>query len=131
MPTLFERLMGEAFDDFLNDSFFEYPSKKMISMRSNLNTDFSKFPSDDDPNFSKSEETFENDTHIIKKETWTSVDGTSTYSRATSESKSKKLDKKLPTIEDLKFSLDKAIEEQNFEDAIELRDKIKKLEEGK
>ena len=88
----------------------------------------SDFPKENDPNFNKEVEEIETDTHIIKKETWISTDGTSKYVRTYSESKYKKpeVDVKL-----LESELKKAIEKEEFEKAAELRDEIRKFKKEK
>lgn len=104
-------LLSSLFDEFLNSDF---------------NWEVKNFPKENDPNFNKSVEEVENDTHIIKNETWTSVDGKSVYKRQIIESK-KKLK---PSVDNLKLEMKKAIEEENFERAAELRDQIKQIEKG-
>jgi protein-arginine kinase activator protein McsA len=104
-------LLSSLFDEFFNSDF---------------NWEVKNFPKENDPNFNKSVEEVENDTHVIKNETWTSVDGKSVYKRQIIESK-KKLS---PNIDNLKLEMKKAIEEENFERAAELRDKIKEIEKG-
>lgn len=104
-------LLSSLFDEFLNSDF---------------NWEVKNFPKENDPNFNKSVEEVENDTHIIKNETWTSVDGKSIYKRQIVESK-KKL---TPSVDNLKLEMKKAIEEENFERAAELRDQIKQIEKG-
>ena len=104
-------LLSSLFDEFLNSDF---------------NWEVKNFPKENDPNFNKSIEEVENDTHIIKNETWTSVDGKSVYKRQIIESK-KKLK---PSVDNLKLEMKKAIEEENFERAAELRDQIKQIEKG-
>lgn len=93
---------------------------------SDFNWEVKNFPKENDPNFNKSVEEVENDTHVIKNETWTSVDGKSVYKRQIIESKKKSS----PNIDNLKLEMKKAIEEENFERAAELRDKIKEIEKG-
>jgi excinuclease UvrABC helicase subunit UvrB len=109
------RRNNDYFNKFLNEFF---------GNDFNLNKD--QFPKDDDKNFSKEVEELETDTHLIKNEKWTSVDGNTIYKRSVMESKVEKLQEK--TIQELKSELDEAIKSENFEKAIELRDKIKKLE---
>ena len=58
------------------------------------------------------------------KKTYKSPDGSFSYTFMTHKNKSDEL-------YDLKEKLNYAIEDQNFEEAVELRDKIKKLEENK
>lgn len=104
-------LLSNLFDEFFNSDF---------------NWEVKNFPKENDPNFNKSVEEVENDTHVIKNETWTSVDGKSVYKRQIIESK-KKLS---PNVDNLKLEMKKAIEEENFERAAELRDKIKEIKKG-
>lgn len=85
----------------------------------------SNFPKDDDKNFNKTVDEIETDSHVIKKETWKSIDGKQFYQRTTSRSKSP-MD--YISISDLKNQLNEAVSEQNFEKAALLRDKIKELE---
>jgi protein arginine kinase activator len=96
-----------------------------------LNFDFgdfdnSKFPKENDSNFNKEIEEIETETHIIKKETWISTDGTSKYVKTYSESKKPKIDVKL-----LESKLKEAIEKEEFEKAAELRDQIKEFKKEK
>jgi protein-arginine kinase activator protein McsA len=62
------------------------------------------------------------------KKTYKSKDGSISY---TIMSNSFGSEPKNDELNDLKFSLNKAVEEQNFEEAVKLRDKIKSLEENK
>jgi len=121
MPTLFEKFFSEGLEDLFDYSFY----RKGLSYNQNLS-----FPSDTDKNYNKTEEVVENETHILKTEKWVSIDGTKTFSRTTSESKTKPKSKELKTKE-LKTLLDKAIEEQDFEKAIQIRDEIKSIESKK
>lgn len=95
----------------------------------NMFSDFSKsedeyFPKENDHRYNKTVEETETDTHIIKKETWISTDGTSKFTRTYSESKNlkPKVDVKV-----LESQLKEAVEKEEFEKAAQLRDKIKKL----
>jgi excinuclease UvrABC helicase subunit UvrB len=80
------------------------------------------FPKDDDPNWSKSVESHETKTHIIKKETWTSKDGSTKMERFVTELKQK------VSIGRLKRELKMAVDKEDYEKAAELRDKIKDAE---
>lgn len=80
------------------------------------------FPKDGDPNWSKTIETQETKTHLIKLETWTSKDGGCTMQRSTMEIK------KTVDVNKLKRLLAKAVQNEEYEKAAELRDKIKSLE---
>jgi hypothetical protein len=80
------------------------------------------FPKDNDPNWSKTVETSETKTHIIKIETWISKDGKCRMERSTTEIK-KRVD-----VDKLKIQLKKAVENEEYEKAAELRDKIKDAE---
>lgn len=80
-----------------------------------------EFPKENDANWSKTVESLNTETHIIKKEKWISKDGKSTMERFISELKSTK------TLDSLKNDLKKAIESEDFEKAAEIRDEIKKL----
>jgi len=81
------------------------------------------YPKDNDSRYNKTVEETETDTHIIKKETWISTDGSSKFTRTYSESKLKpKVDVKV-----LESALKEAIEKEEFEKAAQLRDEIKKL----
>lgn len=119
--SIFEILFS---DEFLSDSFFS-----MSRMNFSNEVDNDGFPKDGDPNFNKTEEVIDSGTHSIKKETWTSVDGTQTFSRTSMMSKQTSKSLKEPTKEELKLLMDKAVEEQEFEKAIEYRDKLNKLKE--
>lgn len=103
----------------------------------NMFNDFSKIgkhfvkeddglPKDGDPNYNKTVEETETDTHIIKKETWISTDGTSKFTRTYSESK-----KQIPKIDVkvLESALKDAVEKEEFEKAAQLRDEIKKIKQ--
>jgi hypothetical protein len=112
-----ELFMG--FDEFLNSS-------PKISFGGYLtNGSDSNFPTDGDKNYNKVEEVVETETHKTKKEIWTSVDGNSKFERIVSESKAQK--PLPPTKEELTGLLNKAVEAQDFEKAIELRDQLSKL----
>ena len=89
----------------------------------------SGFPEANDENFNKTEETTETDTHIIKKEVWTSLDGKQSYQRTVSQSKKKA--SALPDKEELKKLRDEAVSEHRYEDAAKYRDELLKLEKGK
>ena len=91
--------------------------------------DFSKsddeyFPKDNDTRYNKTVEETETDTHIIKKETWVSTDGTSKFTRTYSETKNRKPKVDVKVLES---ALKEAIEKEEFEKAAQLRDEIKKL----
>jgi protein-arginine kinase activator protein McsA len=104
-------LLSSLFDEFFNSDF---------------NWEVKNFPKENDPNFNKSVEEVENDTHVIKNETWTSVDGKTVYKRQVIESKKRST----LNIEDLKLEMKKAADEENYEKAAKLRDKIRKIEKG-
>lgn len=104
--------MRDLIKILMNDDFFGF---------SNFKTTKIEFPKEEDPNWSKSEETFENKTHFIRKEIWTSKDGFSKIERIVSDLKVQH------DIEDLRKQLKSAVEKEDFEKAVELRDKIKEL----
>jgi protein-arginine kinase activator protein McsA len=81
------------------------------------------YPKDDDPNWSKTVETQETKTHMIKKETWVSKDGSIKMEKMTTEIK-RKVD-----VGRLKIQLKRAVENEEYEKAAELRDKIKTAEQ--
>ena len=81
------------------------------------------FPKDDDPNWSKTVESVETKTHIIKIETWVSKDGSCRMERSSTELKRK------VNVDRLKIQLKRAVENEEYEKAAELRDKIKAAEE--
>ena len=81
-----------------------------------------EFPKDNDPNWSKTVETSETKSHIIKKETWISKDGSCHMERFSTEIK------KSVDVGRLKRQLKKAIDMEDYEKAAELRDKIKTIE---
>lgn len=87
--------------------------------------DADDFPAEDDPDYHKTEETVSTGSHTVKKEVWTSIDGTRRFERTVSESKRTP---KVSTKEDMKLLLNKAIEEEDFEKAIELRNKLRELD---
>lgn len=119
--SIFDAIFGS--NDFFSESFF---SDSFFSMSDTGNS----FPEDGDPNFHKSEENVETPTHIITKETWVSTDGTQKFQRTTSKSKQAAKTLKEPNREDIQKLLDQAVQDQDFEKAIELRDKLKKLNKG-
>jgi len=123
MPTLFEKYFSEGLEELFHSSF-------LLSERYPFYNKGMSFPTDKDKNYNKTEEVFEDETHVTKTERWTSVDGSSTFTRTTSESKTKPKPKEL-SAKELKALLDKAIDEQEFEKAIELRDKLKEIETKK
>jgi excinuclease UvrABC helicase subunit UvrB len=108
------------FDILFNDDFF--------TNRMNFSMEDDNFPKDDDSNFSKTEETVETETHFIKKETWTSIDGAQKFVRTSMTSKQTHKTLKKPSKEELQALLDKAVEDQEYEKAIEYRDELSKLE---
>lgn len=82
------------------------------------------FPKDSDPAFNKTEENVETEHHTTKKEVWTSIDGTQKFERSSMHSKMGKTSKVLPK-EKLITMLEEAVEKQDFEEAIKLRDQLK------
>ena len=80
------------------------------------------FPKDDDPNWSKTVETSETKSHIIKKETWISKDGSVRMESFSTEIK------KQVNVGKLKMLLEKAVNSEDYETAAKLRDKIKSVE---
>ena len=97
------------------------------SLNSNFNDIYKSetgFPKEGDSNYNKVVEETETDTHIIKKETWISTDGTSKFTRTYSESKNQKPKVDVKVLES---KLKEAIEKEEFEIAAQLRDQIKKL----
>lgn len=111
------------FNSFINDEMFLLDFRSFSNFK-NFEKDL-EFPADTDKSFNKTEELVENETHTIKKEIWTSVDGKQRFERIVKSSKEQ--EKLVETKENLKLLLDKAVEDQDFEKAIELRDKITKL----
>ena len=81
-----------------------------------------EFPKDDDPNWSKTVETSETKSHIIKKETWISKDGSCHMERFSTEIKEQ------VNVGKLKLLLKKAVDSEDYEAAAKLRDKIKTIE---
>jgi hypothetical protein len=81
-----------------------------------------EFPKDNDPNWSKTVETSETKSHIIKKEVWISKDGSCHMERFSTEIK-KRVD-----VGRLKRQLKQAIDVEDYEKAAEIRDKIKDAE---
>jgi len=80
-------------------------------------------PKEGDPNWTKTTEEFQNGDFITKKETWTSTDGTSTFVKTYTESKSKRLE----DVKVLESQLKKAVDSEEYEMAAKLRDKINEL----
>ena len=89
---------------------FDKIFNELFSERMNLNSSFF-----DDKNWSK--------------KTYKSPDGSFTFTYMTSNGENKNVDDS--ELTQLKKKLNLAIEDQNFEEAVELRDKIKSLEENK
>ncbi len=115
------KLLGDIFGS--SHSYMSYSSTGF-----NLMSGFDDgFPKDDDKNYNKVIAVTETDTHTTKKETWTSIDGKTTYVRTTSESKLGKEDKSKVSKEKLEELLDQAIRRQAFEEAARIRDEIKSL----
>lgn len=122
-------LFKSFFDEFFKDDFFssQYTSSFKIYGDASDSLSFS-YPTDDDKNFNKTEEISETDTHTIKKEVWTSINGSSNvYERITKMSKQKPKEMDKQTMESLKIKLDEALKVQNYEKACEIRDEMKKL----
>lgn len=109
----------------LSDLFLNSLNYK-LDFRDFNKKDSESFPKDDDTKFNKEVEEIETETHIIKKETWISTDGTSKYVRTYSESKKPKVD-----VKELESKLKLAIEKEEFEIAAQLRDEIKKFKKEK
>jgi protein-arginine kinase activator protein McsA len=87
------------------------------------NFSLNSYPKDDDPNYNKKVEKTETENHIVVTETWTSLDGNVTYTRTTMDSKEEiSISKKV-----LQSELDLAVEEERYEDAVNIRDQLKKL----
>jgi protein-arginine kinase activator protein McsA len=83
------------------------------------------YQKDDDENFNKTVEKQETETHVIETITWKSLDGTQTYQKVVSKSKAKEMTE---SLDELKAKLELAVSKEDYETAITLRDKIKKLE---
>ncbi len=84
---------------------------------------FNTEPKNDDKNWTKTTEEFEKDGFITIKETWTSIDGTSKYVKTHTESKMKRMEDVKLLESQLKISIDN----EEYEVAAQLRDKIKEL----
>jgi excinuclease UvrABC helicase subunit UvrB len=82
------------------------------------------FPKEDDKNFNKTIEEYENGNHTIMVETWTSLDGTTSFKRTTSKSKQISNESRLKELEQ---ELEQAVKSEYFEKAIVLRDRIKSI----
>ncbi len=83
------------------------------------------YPKDNDANFNKTVEKKETETHVIETITWKSLDGKQTFQKVVSKSKAKEMTE---SLEQLKQKLELAVSKEDYETAITLRDKIKKLE---
>ena len=79
------------------------------------------FPKNNDENWSKTVEEYESNGMTIKKETWVSLDGTSSYVKTNIEKK-KNID-----VKELESKLKIAVENEEYEVAAKLRDQIKEL----
>lgn len=117
--SIFDALFGEE----LFGSFFQFNNFNFSE------SEDSGFPADDDVNYHKTEENVETKTHVIKKEIWTSVDGASRFERTSSKSKNSMIELPAPSKKEIQLLLDKAVESQDFEKAIELRDQLKDAKE--
>jgi len=104
---------------YMKDLFALLLGGDLFSQSTNSSLDF---PKDNDPNWSKTVETSETKTHIIKIETWISKDGNFKMERSSTELK-RKVD-----VGRLKIQLKRAVENEDYEKAAELRDKIKSAE---
>ena len=111
-------------NSFFNDDIFTSEFTSFSTLKS-LGEHGLEFPADNDKSFNKTEELIDSETHTIKKEVWTSVSGNQRFKRVSRSSKEQ--EKLVETKENLKLLLNKAVEDQDFEKAIELRDKITKL----
>ena len=80
-------------------------------------------PKENDPNWTKTFEEFQNGDFITKKEIWTSIDGTSKYVKTYTESKKKRSE----DVKMLEAELKIAVEKEEYEKAAIIRDKIKKI----
>jgi excinuclease UvrABC helicase subunit UvrB len=80
-------------------------------------------PKENDPNWTKTVEEFQNGDFITKKEIWTSIDGTSKYVKTYTESKKKRSE----DVKMLESELKIAVEKEEYEKAAKLRDQIKEL----
>ena len=112
--------MNDIFKD-LFDSFFNM---------NDFNGYNNSYPKDDDPNFNKSVEEIENGTHVIKIETWKSLDGSKVYKKTSMVSKTKpnlSESRKKELLDSLKKELELAIQNESYEKAAELRDQINNL----
>ncbi len=111
------------FNSFINDEMFLLDFRSLSNFK-NFEKDL-EFPTDTDKSFNKTEELVDTETHTIKKESWTSVDGKQRFERIVKSSKEQ--EKLVETKENLKLLLDKAVENQDFDKAIALRHKMSKL----
>lgn len=106
------KIFNDYFTEFFNDENFGFGKTKF------------DYPAEDDPNWDKKSETVETPTHITKTEIWTSKDGTQRMQRVFSESKSTTQEL---TVDQLEKQKKLAIENDDYEEAAKLRDKIKLL----
>jgi excinuclease UvrABC helicase subunit UvrB len=83
------------------------------------------FPKKDDPNFTFSEEKVESKDSITIKETWTSQDGSSTFSRTTVQPKEKK-----ESREEIAAKIKSAVEAEDYELAAKLKKQLEKMKKG-
>jgi hypothetical protein len=79
------------------------------------------YPKAEDPNYTFTQETVESDSAITTKETWKSVNGTSTFSRVVTKPKVK-----VETEEDIKNQIKLAVKSEDYELAAKLKRKISK-----
>jgi excinuclease UvrABC helicase subunit UvrB len=122
------RNRNDFFESLLNEFFKGGRGFSSISFFGTNESDFS-YPKDGDANFHKTVENVETETHTIKREVWTSIDGKQRFERTTENSKS--MGELKPSKKDLQLQLNEAISSQNFEEACKLRDQIKSLEKVK
>jgi excinuclease UvrABC helicase subunit UvrB len=109
--------LSSFFDSLFNEDSFHFSISGKLSDVS--------FPQDDNKNFNKTEEISETETHMIKKEVWTSINGGQRFERTTKQTKSKA--KLKQSKDELTVKLNEAIQAQDFENACKLRDEIKQL----
>lgn len=108
------------------DMFNEF-NEFLKKINFDLNFEDNIFPSNDDSRFNKTVTEVETDKYNIITETWLSLNGSSVYKKTIYKSKNNSMD---IDIDVLKKQLNKAIEDENFELAAKLRDKIKSIKKA-
>lgn len=114
------------------DLFGDYRRKTMKDIYKELNEMLSTNEFFSDEGFNLNEKTKEGSDKFgnWKKTTFTSEDGSMSFTSYVKTFNSPQSTNDTTDVKNIKSELDVAVEEQNFEKAAELRDKIKKIQEN-